>query len=218
MTQTQTLGLKNHIQTFIPNVEWTADEHAIALTNHLIFGLQNFVPKVRYRQRNVDIPWSSVQLRRVLRKKNKAYKIYRQSLAALNLLRPTDTMYDTMAIRVVHKNKLFKDASKNYRSQSRAEKNKYFQTLKSVWNDPKISSRKKFSILKKLTKTQKNALIPPMSEDGEIIDDPIAKANLFNKFFTDKSQVYKPDDTPPNLEKLETNENLLTLLDLKLVP
>ena len=207
MTETQTLGLKNHIQTFMPNDEWTADEHAIALTNHLIFGLQNFVPKVRYRQRNVDIPWSSVQLRRVLRKKNKAYKMYRQSLAALNLLRPTDTMYDTMAIRVIHKNKLFKDASKNYRSQSRAEKNKYFQTLKSVWNDPKISSRKKFSILKKLTKTQKNAPIPPLSEEGEIIDDPIAKANLFNKFFTDKSQVYKPEDKPPNLEKLETNEN-----------
>ena len=59
-----------------------------------------------------------------------------------------------------------------------------------------------------MTKTSIKVPIPPLSDEGVIIDDPIDKANLFNKFFTEKSQVNRPNDIPPNLEKIETLENL----------
>ena len=207
MTPKNHSDLKSHLQSFQSCADWTSDQHAEALTSHLRLGLERFVPKIKFKQRDVDIPWSNVQIRRILRKKNKAYKVYRHTLAAFKLLRPTDINYNTMNIRVVHKHGLFKEASKNYKKQSRAEKNKYFSTLKNIWNNPNISSRKKFSILKKLTRTNKNASIPPLSDAGEVIDDPVAKANLFNRFFTDKSQVNRPNDNPPNLEKFETNDS-----------
>ena len=198
--------LKSHIQAFHPSADWTSDQHAEALTAHLSLGLETYVPKIKYRQRDNDIPWSNVILRRILRKKNKAYKVYRQTLASFKLLRPTDNNFNTMNIRVVHKHGLFKDASNDYKKVSRAEKNKYFSTLKNIWNNPKITSRKKFSILKKLTKSTKNASIPPLCDAGKTIDDPVAKANLLNSFFTDKSQVINPNDKPPELDKIETDD------------
>ena len=58
-----------------------------------------------------------------------------------------------------------------------------------------------------MTKTNKNASIPPLFEDDKTIEDPLEKANLFNRFFTDKSQVIKPNDQPPDLEKIVTDDN-----------
>ena len=207
MTSQNISDLKLHIQSFQTCTGWTSDQHAQALTSHLILGLESFVPKIKFRPRDVDIPWSTVAVRRILRKKNKAYKIYRQTLSSFNLMRPTDINYNEMSIRVVHKHDLLREASKSYKRVSRAEKNKYFSTLKNIWNNPKISSKNKFSILKKLTKTNKNASIPPLFEDDKIIEDPLEKANLFNRFFTDKSQVIKPNDQPPDLEKIVTDDN-----------
>ena len=113
---------------------------------------------------------------------------------------------------------LFKQASKNYKKASRAEKNRYFSNLKNVWSNPQIPARKKFGILQKLTKCSKNALIPPLLDSGKIIDDPVEKANLFNQFFTGKSQVINPDDHPPDLDKIETDDNFehITQATLKL--
>ena len=72
-------------------------------------------------------------------------------------------------------------ASKKYKVQSRAEKTRYFSNLKNLWSNPQISTRKKFGILQKLTKSQKNASIPPLLDSEKIIDDPVDKANLFNQ-------------------------------------
>ena len=207
MTTSNKNELKTHLQSFKPDVNWTVDHHAVALTEHLLNGLKLYVPTVKYTQKNADIPWSSVLLRRILRKKNRAYKSYRQAMSDLNLLRPTDQNFSASSLRVVLKHEKFKSASRDYQKLSRSEKNKYFNSLKNTWNDPNISSKKKFSILKKLTKTSIKVPIPPLSDEGVIIDDPIDKANLFNKFFTDKSQVNRPNDVPPNLEKIETLEN-----------
>ena len=55
----------------------SADQHCESLTKHLILGIEKCVPKVTYTQRDIDIPWNSAQIRRILQKKNKAYKCYR---------------------------------------------------------------------------------------------------------------------------------------------
>ena len=199
--------LKAHLLSFKPSEAWSSDQHCLELTQHLIDGLTKFVPKVKFKQKDIDIPWSNAQIRRILQKKNRAYKVYRQAVNSFNLLRPTDNNYYAMRIRVSHKNELFKQASKNYKKASRAEKNRYFSNLKNVWSNPQIPARKKFGILQKLTKCSKNASIPPLLDSGKIIDDPVEKANLFNQFFTGKSQVINPDDHPPDLDKIETDDN-----------
>ena len=207
MSAQNRLDLKSHLQAFKSSEHWSADQHCQELTNHLTDGLAKFVPKVKFKQKEIDIPWSNSQIRRVLQKKNRAYKIYRQTANSFNLLRPTDNNYYAMGIRLSQKYELFKMASKKYKVQSRAEKNRYFSNLKNLWSNPQISTRKKFGILQKLTKSQKNASIPPLLDSGKIIDDPVEKANLFNQFFIDKSQVYNPNDNPPQLNRIETEDN-----------
>ena len=59
---------------------------------------------------------------------------------------------------------------------------------------------------KNLLRAKKNASIPPLLDSERLIDDPVEKANLFNKFFTDKSQVSNPNDNPPQLDKVETDD------------
>ena len=200
------LDLKLHLQSFQQSDAWSPDQHCLELTKHLTEGLSKFVPRVKYKQKDLDIPWSNSQIRRILLKKNRAYKVYRQTLNSFNLLRPTDNNYYTMGVRVSQKDQLFKQASKNYKKASRAEKNRYFSNLKNVWSNPQIPTKKKFGILLKLTKCNKNASIPPLLESEKIVDDPVEKANLFNQFFTGKSQVINPNDHPPDLEKIETDD------------
>ena len=207
LTSQNYLDLKTHLQSFKFSDAWSVDQHCAELTNHLTEGLSKFVPRVKYKQKDLDIPWSNAQIRQILQKKNRAYKVYRQAANSFNLLRPSDNNYYAMRIRVSRKNESFKQASKNYKNASRAEKNRYFSNLKNVWSNPQIPTRKKFQILLKLTKTQKNASIPPLLDSGKIIDDPIEKANLFNQFFTDKSQVNRPNDNPPHLDKIVTDGN-----------
>ena len=199
-------SLKTHIQTFNQQTQWTSDQHAEELTRHLITGLERFIPKVSFPEREHDCPWSSSMLRRILRRKHSAYKVFRQSAENLRQLRPTDRHYYQMRVRVSQKESDFKKASNEYKKASRHEKNKYFSTLKNVWSNPNISSKKKFGILQKLSKTSKNASIPPLLQSGKIFDDSTEKANLFNRFFCDKSQVPNPNEVPPNLEKIATHD------------
>ena len=60
-----------------------------------------------------------------------------------------------MRIRVSQKFSLFKNASAAYKNESRRAKNSYFNSLKSVWSNPDIPARKKFSLLQKLTNSTK---------------------------------------------------------------
>ena len=111
-----------------------------------------------------------------------------------------------MSIRVTQKYEKFRNASKNYKNESRRAKNRYFNSLKSVWANPNIPARKKFAILQKLTNSSKNSVIPPLIENGKTVSDPLEQAEIFNQYFTGKSNVRNPNDTPPTLESFVTND------------
>ena len=128
LTSQNYLDLKTHLQSFKFSDAWSVDQHCAELTNHLTEGLSKFVPRVKYKQKDLDIPWSNAQIRQILQKKNRAYKVYRQAANSFNLLRPSDNNYYAMRIRVSRKNESFKQASKNYKNASRAEKTDIFQT------------------------------------------------------------------------------------------
>ena len=65
---------------------------------------------------------------------------------------------------------------------------------------PKYQARKS-SLSLKAEQDLKNLFFPPLSESGQLIDDSVKKADIFNQFFTSKSTVSNPDDQPPFLEK-----------------
>ena len=68
MTSQNHTDLKIHLQSFQSSDDWTADQHATALTSHLTTG-----PKeIKFNQRDIDVPWSSATVRRVLRKKKQS--------------------------------------------------------------------------------------------------------------------------------------------------
>ena len=66
-----------------------------------------------------------------------------------------------------------------------------------------ISAKKKFSILIKLMKNSKKSQSPPLIEGEKAVSDPQEKSDLFNTYFSSKSTVPNPDDSPPHLEQLE---------------
>ena len=116
-----------------------------------------------------------------------------------------------MKIRVANEYSSFQKSSKEYKNESRRAKNEYFNSLSNVWKNPKISAKKKFSLLQKLSRTSKSNVIPPIIENGKIVNDPLQKANIFNEHFTGKSNVINPNDIPPTLDAFTTNEALENL-------
>ena len=206
MTNENWSDLKSYLCDFKSFDTWSSDEHAEALTSYLVNGISKFVPKTTFTPKQLNIPWTSAQVRRTLRKKNRLYKCYRTVSNQYNLLRPEDRNYMTMQIRVSQTYEKFRQASKTYKNESRRAKNSYFNSLKSVWSNPGISAKKKFDLLKKLTNTSKTNIIPPLIEDGKIINDPQEQAEIFNKYFTGKSNVTNPHDEPPILDNFVTND------------
>ena len=206
MTNQNWNDFKAYLSDFECHDNWTTDEHAEALSCYLVNGISKFVPKTTFTQKLIDIPWSSAFVRRLLRKKNRTYKCYRTVSNQYNLLRPDDRNYTNMQIRVSQNYEKFKQASKNYKYESRRAKNSYFNSLKSVWCNPNISSKKKFLLLQKLSNSKKCSVIPPLIENGNIVKDPFEQAELFNKHFTEKANVINPNDTPPNLENFVTKD------------
>ena len=197
---------KTYLSEFKSDESWTTDFHCEALTNHIISGIDKFVPKISFKQKYADIPWSSAVVRRALLKKNKCYKVYRNVANQFKLLRPDDRNYVSFSTRVSHVYDKFKQASKKYKFESRRAKNQYFQNLKNILSNPKIPAKKKFNLLKKLSRTSKDTSIPPLLENGELVNDPQEQAEIFNKYFTGKSNVRNPNDEPPTLENFVTKD------------
>ena len=66
---------------------------------------------------------------------------------------------------------------------NRKAKTNYYNSVNGTLRNPKLTAKKKFAILLKLTKKNKHSSIPPISEKDEIIVDEKEKTNIFNKFF-----------------------------------
>ena len=68
-------------------------------------------------------------------------------------------------------------------------------------NNCSISPKKKFLSLLKLIKNNKFTPTPSLLENDVIINEPKQKSELFNKFFSSKSNVQGANDGPPNLQR-----------------
>ena len=57
-------------------------------------------------------------------------------------------------------------------------------------------------------KNNKFTPIPPLIENGQTVNDPKEKSEIFNNFFASKSSVQNPAKEPPFIQKFENVPNL----------
>ena len=184
------------------------EEQTEAFTNILYEGITQFVPIKKVVIREYDQSWVNSYTRLLLRKKNKNYQFFKKVkikyLHALN----SNLDEDIVTRLKENKNKALakcKDSGKESFKANRRAKQAFFDTVNNTMKNSEISAKKKFNILTKLMKNQKQSVIPPLSENDKIVHDPLQKANLFNDLFVSKATVPGFNEPVPNLEP---NENI----------
>ena len=199
-------ALKKYIMNFYFPINSTPDEKTTLLTNVLIQARHLFIPHETFLLKNRDVPWMNSDIRCLLRKKNRLYKLYCKAVSKFKQSERTadaDTL-TTNSNRVYHRRDAFKLVSKIYSRKCRAAKYKYFISLKSIMSDPNITPRKKFDLLKKISSTNLKETIPPLCDGDTIVNSPKEKANLLNLFFCSKSHIPGSTDPAPSLERSNT--------------
>ena len=159
----------------------------------LIDAFSKFIPCKTYQIRPNDQPWSNTYTRLLLRKKNRNYCLYKKINSDYNnLLNKKDTVPDILTRCLAKRNKAYsksRDAANASNLANRRAKFAFYNSINSTMNNCNISAKKKFGILLKLMKNNKFSSISPLNENGEIINDPKEKGQIFNNFFTSKSKV-----------------------------
>ncbi len=187
----------------------TVNQHTAMLSDALIYALNTFVPCNQLALRHKDAPWFQPNIRHLIRRKKRAFKSFQQAADDLRLNISADpVLVARIQNRVFNREANYKKATKEWMCGSRRAKRQYFDSVKNIMADPHISSRKKFSILTKLTKTGKDSCIPPLIEGDQVIHDPLAKANIFNNHFVTKSKLDNFDESPPTTEHSDTATTL----------
>ena len=163
-----------------------------------------YVPHKRVKIFEKDQPWFDKDTRRKLTRKNRAFKVYSKAIDQVKRM-------NTVSNNNAKTSKLFekyKAAKKDFEYSSRKSKQNYFNNLKKTLSNPEISSKKKFTILKRITNTGKNSNIPPLIDNDQIIHKPEKKAEIFNTHFAKKSKLNNAQDAPPELEPIQTHYDL----------
>ena len=164
--------------------------HRVAfLTETVINIFSNFVPNKIITIRNKDEVWMTAEVKKSLLEKGKIYEKY-----VKNGRKSQDL---EVLIKAQSKcRKAVKDAKKSYYSH-----------LGNSLNDPSLSSKKYWSILKKFLNKKKAPRIPPVRDNrNNLVADVSEKANIFNNFFAnqcsliDTNSVLPPDILATNLK------------------
>ena len=178
-------------------------EQAEAFTNILSDAISNFVPTKKVVVRESDQPWVNSYTRLLLRKKNRNYQFYKrinnQYLSALNCPNTNPEILTRLSEKKNKSHQKSKNSNRESFEANRRAKQAFFNTVNSTMKNHEISAKKKFSILAKLMKNQKNSSIPPLLENNEVINDSQVKSNLFNDLFVSKAQVPGNLDPVPEL-------------------
>ena len=181
----------------------------------LIDAFSQFIPCKTVTIRPNDQPWSNTYTRLLLRKKNRNYLIYKKINTDYNYLsNQANTSPEILTRYLAKKTKAFsksRESSNTSNLANRRAKFAFYNTVNCTMNNYSISAKKKFSILLKLMKNNKFSGISPLNENGTTINDPKNKSEIFNEFFASKSTVHGLNDDPPNLEKIESVNDLASM-------
>ena len=181
------------------------DKMATDFTEALINIRNDHVPHKSITIHEKDKPWFDCTTRRKLTKKNTAFKVYSKAIDQIKRCNTQSPANDNKIKKLFEK---YKATKKDFEYTARKSKQTYFNKLKKVFTNPEIPSKKKFKIINRLSNTGKDANIPPIIDNDKVINDPLEKAQLFNKFFASKSKIKGNNDIPPKLNKIPTNHDL----------
>ena len=199
------------IESEIPNLnnqhDMDVDVRANKLTQSLIELRDKYVPHKTVKIYEKDQPWLDKVTRRKLTKKNRSFKIYSKAIDQIK--RGERSNNDEAKAKTLFEK--YKLAKKDFEYTARSTKQKYFNKLKGTLLNPEISSKKKFTLLNRLTNTGKNANIPPLIDNDKIIHKPKEKAQTFNNHFAKKSNLKGRNETPPTADPIETVSDLMHL-------
>ena len=154
------------------------------------------------RVRPQDLPWINGSIRKLMRKRNRLYKKYKQN--------KTIVRYES-----------FKKARNDVTTQLRKSKKDYFKSLADKLKTSNVSSSDYWRTLKSFIKPSTTTTIPPIFDNGSHISDSDAKAKLLNDFFVsqttlDDSAAVLPDIAFPVVDTLNnimiTSEEVKTVL------
>ena len=150
-----------------------------------------------------DQPWVNSYTRLLMKKKNRNYRIFKKVNSELMSVLGKQGVSEEIVTRLREKkNRASKKARALANSSTNANlraKNAFFNTVNATMQNYEITAKKKFSILTKLMKNQKNSSIPPLIQNGEVINDSKLKSEQLNNLFTGKATVNGPQDDVPLL-------------------
>ena len=193
----------------MPNLHDGVDVDFIAnqLTQTLINLREKHVPHKTVKMYEKDQPWFDKDTRRKLSKKNRNFKVYSKAMDQIK--RGNRCNDDEAKAKALFEK--YKTSKKDFEYTARSTKQKYFNKLKGTLLNPEISSKKKFTLLNRLTNTGKNANIPPLIDNDKVIHKPQDKAKTLNEHFAKKSNLKGRDEIPPSLDPIDTISELLHL-------
>ena len=155
-------------------------------SNVLTDAFAKFVPCKTVKIRTEDQPWANNYTRLLLRKKNRNYKFFKRCNSEYNnLLCNEDTPQEILTKYLGRKNKAFsksRDSANQSTLANRRAKVSFFNTVNATMNNITIPAKKKFNILQKLMKNNKFLPTPPLLENGNTINEPKQKSEIFNSF------------------------------------
>ena len=149
------------------------------------------IPNKTVRIRPSDPPWITTAIRKLIRKRKRAYQKAKQ----------TDTP------RLWNK---FKKRRNKVIESIRQSKQQYLDQLSSKLKSKPLSSKDWWSTLKTFISPMSKSSVPTLEKDGHIYSDDTAKANLLNNFFRDQTIL---DDSNAQVPNIDCNvDNLLSNL------
>ena len=140
---------------------------------------KNFVPNRVIKVREKDAPWITDEVKKILLEKAKIYKRY------VKHGRTDVDRRDLLEIKRKSSALIIK------------AKESYFHSLGKKLNDPKIGTKKYWSILNKFLHKRKIPAVPPILNDGIFVANVSEKASLFNVCFANQCTLINTPSTLP---------------------
>ena len=154
--------------------------YAENFTNKFLELCEVTIPNKMITVRSSDPPWINGHIRRLIRKRKRAHKKAKRF----------NTPGNWRAFR-----KIRNDVINAIRKSKKDLKDELAKKL----NSKNISGKDWWKTFKCLIGKGKHSPIPPLNHNGDQINDPSEKANIFNKYFQLQSQLDDTNKAVPNL-------------------
>ena len=159
--------------------------HASNITNHLNALTAECIPNKTVRIRPSDPPWITTAIRKLIRKRKRAYQKAKQ----IN----TPRLWNN-----------FKKKRNKVIESIRQSKQQFLDQLSGKLKSKPLSSKDWWSTLKTFISPTSKSSVPTLEKDGHIYSDDTDKANLLNNFFRDQTVL---DDSHANVPNINCYAN-----------